>query len=130
MRFIEYMTGAALVAALAYGGCAAGKDDVGAGDPPRGTDSGDPGSEVAVPADDSGDPTADDTGAVEDTAPKTLDYPAAPYGKTVGATIPNLKYKGYRDGVGDWTDIAMLDYYDPDGSRGIKAIKIEMAAVW
>lgn len=60
----------------------------------------------------------------------SLTYPAGPYGKTAGTTIPNITWKGYRDGTGDWTDISLLDYYDPDGSRGITALLIETAAQW
>ena len=72
-----------------------------------------------------------DPGDVSGETPgSALEYPAPPYGKTEGKVIPNLVFKGYRDGAGDWTDIAMGDYYDPDGKRGITAIKIEMAAAW
>ena len=74
--------------------------------------------------------TTDDTGApVEDTAPP-LTYPEGPYGKVVGATIPNLTWEGYRDGTGEWGPISLLDYYDPDGTRGFNAIKIGGAALW
>lgn len=73
--------------------------------------------------------TTDDTGATEDTA-APLEYPAGPYGKTVGATMPNISWEGYRDGTGEWTTISLLDYYDPDGSRGIRAIKVGAAALW
>ncbi len=78
--------------------------------------------------------SSDDAGPInpgpdEDTAPP-LTYPVGPYGKTVGSVIPNLSWDGYRDGTGEWTKISLLDYYDPDGTRGIKALKIGGAALW
>jgi hypothetical protein len=48
-------------------------------------------------------------------------YPPGPYGFAVGNTLPNMHFKGYRGGVAPWTDIALSDYYDPTGSRHIKA---------
>ncbi len=57
-------------------------------------------------------------------------YPAGPYGKTRGAVIPNLSWEGYRNGTGDWTTITLGDYYDPDGSRGVTAIKVNLTAQW
>ena len=44
--------------------------------------------------------------------------------------MPNITWDGYRDGTGEWTKISLLDYYDPDGSRGFRAIKIGAAALW
>jgi len=110
--------------------CAGGDDVEGvATQPPPGEDT-DPGSEVTVPPDeDTGDPGTDST-PPEDTAKPPLDYPAGPYGKAVGNVVQNLKWMGYRDGTGAWGEIALLDYYDPDGSRGITAIKVNLAAVW
>src|SRR5688500_1548746 len=75
-------------------------------------------------ADQDSEVPADDAGATpEDTKP-ALEYPPGPYGKTVGAVIPNATWDGYKDGTGEWTKLSLLDYYDPDGSRGINAIKI------
>ena len=67
--------------------------------------------------------------AIPDPKP-ALTYPEGPYGKTKGATEANLVWSGYRNGTGDWGEISLLDYYDPDGSKGIKAIKINLAATW
>jgi hypothetical protein len=64
------------------------------------------------------------------TPPEPLTYPEGPYGLARGNVFPNLAFKGYRDGKGEWTDIVMLDYYDPDGSRGIHAIYITVSAEW
>ncbi|MEO7096065.1 MAG: hypothetical protein ABI175_22580 [Polyangiales bacterium] len=62
--------------------------------------------------------------------PGPLTYPDGPYGLARGNVFPNLPFKGYREGKGEWTDIEMLDYYDPDGSRGIHAIYITVSAEW
>jgi len=78
---------------------------------------------------------ANDANVIEVGAPPpdptpSADYPAGPYGKKVGDVIPNFSWKGYRNGVGDYTDIALLDYYDPDGKKGVRALKLNIAAVW
>jgi hypothetical protein len=77
-------------------------------------------------------PTTETDAIVADTAtePAALTYPEGPYGLAKGNVFPNLQFKGYRDGKGEWTDIQMLDYYDPDGSRGIHAIYITVSAEW
>ena len=135
MLRISFRSGWVLLAGLAgiaVGVACAGGEDVGGvatTPPPPGEDT-DPGSEISIPPDeDTGDPGADTTPA-EDTAAPPLTYPAGPYGKAVGSVVPNLKWMGYRDGTGAWGEIALLDYYDPDGSRGITAIKVNLAAVW
>lgn len=84
---------------------------------------------VAAADDTGGDPPVEETGPTEDTAPP-LEYPPGPYGKAVGNVMPNVSWEGYRDGTGEWTTISLLDYYDPDGSRGIHAIKVGAAALW
>lgn len=68
--------------------------------------------------------------AAEDAQPAALTYPEGPYGLARGNVVPNMKFKGYRDAKGAWTDLEMLDYYDPDGSRGINAIYITVSAEW
>jgi hypothetical protein len=120
----------AAVLPLAILDCAGGEDVGGPAVTPPPADDTDPGSEVSVPPDDSGDPGTDSTPPPDDTAPPTATYPAGPYGKTVGSVIANLSWKGYRNGTGAWGDIALLDYYDPDGTRGYRALKINLAALW
>jgi thiol-disulfide isomerase/thioredoxin len=71
----------------------------------------------------------EDTAPLEDTAP-WLTYPEGPYGLKVGETFPNFAFKGYKDGTGEWTDISMIDYYDPDGTRGINGIYWVVSAQW
>ncbi len=73
---------------------------------------------------------AEDAAAAEDAVVAPLEYPPGPYGLKVGNVYPNFAFKGYRDGTGEWTDITMLDYYDPDGSRGINGIYLVVSAQW
>ena len=108
-----------LAASLGGYGCSASTNGPGASVNDGGGGGG--GDEDAAPGEDGG--SASDTAA-------PLEYPAGPYGKAVGNVIPNLTWDGYRDGTGEWTKISLLDYYDPDGSRGIHAIKLGAAALW
>lgn len=86
---------------------------------------------TSVTDDETGTTVDEDTGTTtEETSVPPLEYPPGPYGKAVGSVIPNLSWEGYRDGTGEWTTISLLDYYDPDGSRGIHAIKVGAAALW
>lgn len=85
---------------------------------------------IASEAGPGGDPAEDTAAPVEEDTAPPLTYPEGPYGKAVGSVIPNLEWEGYRDGTGEWTKVSLLDYYDPDGSRGINAIKIGGAALW
>ena len=77
-----------------------------------------------------------DTGAPHDTfvpddPPTIVDgYPAGPFGLKRGQVFPNLTLHGYRDGTGAWTDIALKDYFDPDGSHGINGIYLTVSAPW
>ena len=72
----------------------------------------------------------EETPPVEDTAP-WLTYPPGPYGNTKDATFPPLEMDGYKGGEGgEWTKIRMIDYYDPDGSRGVYAIFYVVSAEW
>ena len=57
-------------------------------------------------------------------------YPAGPYGKTKGATFPPLTLAGYRDGSPTWSTVSMKDYFDPDGTKGIRGVLVVAAAEW
>jgi hypothetical protein len=48
----------------------------------------------------------------------------------VGNVFPNATLHAYVGGSGTWTTITMQDYYDPDGSRKINAIFIDVSASW
>lgn len=118
-----------LALGLASYGCAAGAEPEGTTTTtPPGEEGGTTDQDTEAPPGEDAAP-ADDTGTPEDSAP-ALAYPAGPYGKTVGAVMPNVTWEGYRDGTGEWTRISLLDYYDPDGSKGIRAIKLGGAALW
>ena len=95
---------------------------------PAGTTGGD--DTGTTPTDDTGTP-ADDTAPPDEDTATALTYPDGPYGLKLHNVFPNLTFKGYSDGaIGDFTDHSMLDYYDPDGSRGITAIYFVVAAQW
>ena len=80
---------------------------------------------------DSGTDAIPPTDAPElDTAPAALEYPPGPYGLQLRNVFPNLKLNGYRGGVGEWVEITMLDYYDPDGTRGVTGIQLDVEAPW
>lgn len=57
-------------------------------------------------------------------------YPDPPYGLESGNVFPPLKLTGYRNGGGPWTTIDVGQYHDPDGSRGINALVIDVEAAW
>jgi hypothetical protein len=75
---------------------------------------------------DAGGGQATDAGV---TPPPSGAYPPGPYGRTVGATFPNLALMGYRNGAGAWTQIQISDYYDPDGTRGLRALYVTLGEV-
>jgi len=60
----------------------------------------------------------------------TPTYPDGPYGNEQGRIFPDLTFPGYRDGKGEWVDMAMHDSYDPDGSKGVTAVYILIVAQW
>ncbi|MGZ3456592.1 MAG: hypothetical protein ACXVEF_43705 [Polyangiales bacterium] len=69
-------------------------------------------------------------------APAPL-YPAGPYQLLKDYVVPDLCFKGYRDGIKDYPDgkpplvqICLHDFWDPDGSRGINAVFIAENAEW
>ncbi|HEY2516425.1 MAG TPA: hypothetical protein VGI39_36395, partial [Polyangiaceae bacterium] len=59
----------------------------------------------------------------------TAAYPAGPYGFNVGDVIANSSFMGYRNGAGAWTSLQISDYYDPTGSRGIRALYVTLGEV-
>ncbi len=69
-----------------------------------------------------------DTGAAETTV--VDGYPAGPYDKVAGAVFPPVSLSGYRDGDAAWTTLSMREYFDPDGSKGIRGVVVVVAAQW
>lgn len=63
-------------------------------------------------------------------------YPAGPYGTGVGATLEDFAFLGWHNPVAANYDASKLEqvnlaeYYDPDGSKGLKLIWINASAVW
>jgi hypothetical protein len=43
--------------------------------------------------------------------------------------MANVSFMGYRSATGPWTTIQLSDYYDPDGSRGIRALYVTLGEV-
>ena len=75
-----------------------------------------------------------DAGSVQDAQPSGS-YPAGPYGYASGATIEDYHWLGWTDPkgagyAGDLEEIALADYYDPDGTKNIKAIFVNASARW
>ncbi len=56
--------------------------------------------------------------------------PPGPYGLRVGDTVPCLTFKGYKDSIGEYTDIAIKDYWDPTGKKGNTVLVLVANAVW
>jgi hypothetical protein len=72
-----------------------------------------------------------DSGAPAETGPTEVDgYPVGPYGMKVGQVFPDLTLEGYRDGKGDWVELAVRDYYDPTGDKGIRGLYLTVSAPW
>lgn len=57
-------------------------------------------------------------------------YPAGPYANLAGSVFPPLVLDGYRDGDTTWTKLSMRDYFDPDGTKGVRALAVIVAAQW
>lgn len=58
-------------------------------------------------------------------------YPSGPYGTQVGAVIdPSLQWQCYVDDSATPTTVAMSDFFDCDGKKGVRAILLEQAATW
>lgn len=78
--------------------------------------------------------TAVDDDASADTRPpppETVDgYPVGPFGLHVGQVFPNVTLQGYVGGKRPWQPIALRDYFDPDGSRGIRGLLVMVSAPW
>jgi len=58
------------------------------------------------------------------------DYPPGPYGLDTTMTFPSVSFQGYVGGQAPWTTIALKDYYDPDGTKGIRGIYLTGSAPW
>lgn len=65
-----------------------------------------------------------------------LGYPEGPYGTEAGGVVQNVCLQGWlapdrvAHAEGSLERIALSDFYDPDGSRGIELLLVNTAAVW
>jgi hypothetical protein len=63
-------------------------------------------------------------------------YPAGPYGTGLGATLADYSFLGWHDPVAASYDetkleeVSLSEYYDPDGTKGIRLLWINASAVW
>ncbi len=73
--------------------------------------------------------SASGSGAGVSTAPCAL--PAGPYGTSLGDVVdPSLAWQGYVDDSGQATTVHMADYFDCNGSRGVRALVVDESAQW
>ncbi len=117
MRFVKPASAIAFFSlSLAIAACSSAKND----------------PAPVTPAPDTGTPPEEDSGPVEDTAPPPwATYPEGPYGLDKGKIFPPLETEGYKGGEGGtWGALKMIDYYDPDGTRGVYAILVVVSAEW
>jgi len=57
--------------------------------------------------------------------------PVGPYGEMPGNTVsPQLVFQGYADQSAQAGSVALADYFDCDGTKGINAILIDESATW
>jgi hypothetical protein len=72
-----------------------------------------------------------DTGVIDSGPPAVVDgYPAGPFGFWNGHTFPALAFDGYTDGSTTWSKVDMRSYFDPDGSKEVRAVVVIVAAPW
>jgi hypothetical protein len=58
-----------------------------------------------------------------DPGPTDCEYPGGPYGVAEGDTVPpTLSWEGYAPGASSPSTIAVTDFFDCDGTRGIHAL--------
>lgn len=108
MRIAVWLAGASIITALTACG----------GDPLE--------AEVIV------DPYSGSTGL--DAISPAATYPSGPYGVAIGDVMQDATFFGFRNAeaaeAGDAVSIALSDFYDPDGEKGIDLLFISIGAVW
>lgn len=63
-------------------------------------------------------------------------YPPGPYGVSNGSVIADIAWDGWKDPVAvdydsaAFEEVFLSDFYDPDGSKGFKAIVLNASARW
>lgn len=82
-------------------------------------------------AGDGGAAVAGDAGAFDSGVDGGLpEYPRGPYGYRVGDVFPELAWSGYHDAGAPWGPLTMRERFDPDGSRGVRAVLLTACAAW
>jgi hypothetical protein len=67
--------------------------------------------------------TATGTGG---TPPPPCEYPPPPYGVAQGQVVPpTLSWQGYAPGNGSVTTVSIQDFFDCDGTKGIRAVMVD-----
>jgi hypothetical protein len=67
---------------------------------------------------------------------ESVAYPEGPYGTVKGSVMPNYELLGWSRPaevdyeVADFNTVRFSDFYDPDGSKGLKYIFLNSSAVW
>ncbi|MEZ4226629.1 MAG: redoxin domain-containing protein [Polyangiaceae bacterium] len=67
---------------------------------------------------------------------QAAEYPAGPYGTNTGSVMANFTFRGWKKPTEvaydetKFEDMSMADFYDPDGSKGVKVIMLNASAVW
>jgi hypothetical protein len=95
------------------------------------------GDDASASGDDASSPAAADDGGPSPPSadagepPPKCQYPQGPYGIHTNETVDgSFAWQGFVDGAATATEVAMKDFYDCDGSRGINAVLIDTSAVW
>lgn len=61
-------------------------------------------------------------------------YPSGPYGVAIGDVIQDATFFGYKNAEasaeGALESFSLSDFYDPDGTKGVKAIYVSVSASW
>ena len=76
-------------------------------------------------------PPGDDAGSSTTTSACAAGYPQGPYGTGVGKIVnPGYSWQGYLPNQTTVSTLTPQDLFDCDGSKGINAILIDVAAEW
>jgi hypothetical protein len=100
------------------------------GDRDAGGGAGDEGGPTSNGGNDGGDGGQSVSGS-GGTTPSACKYPPGPYGIHTNETVSgSLSWQGFVDGGTTATTVAMSDYFDCDGKKGINAVLLDTSAVW
>jgi hypothetical protein len=90
-----------------------------------------PASRDAAPATDAAPLPAEAAAAPGAEAAAECVYPSGPYGQQVGDVVdPSMAWQGYAPGASAPSTVHASDFYDCDGSKGIRAVLFDESAMW